>query len=91
MASRTRPVAAPRGETIAQMAEPDRDGSNRTAVSRAVALARRFAGDAHGATAIEYAMIGGLIFAVAAGSIRLYGTRASSVYGQIGNAMAQIN
>ncbi|MDP4026733.1 hypothetical protein Q8W71_29430 [Methylobacterium sp. NEAU 140] len=54
-------------------------------------LGRRFARDARGGTAVEYAMIGALIFAVAAGSIRLYGTKVNGVYGQLGNAMAQIN
>ena len=73
------------------MAEPDRHGSERWGLSRAFVRARRFVGDARGGTAIEYALIGGLIFAVAAGSIRLYGTRVSAVYGQIGSAMAQVN
>ncbi|WP_283214999.1 hypothetical protein [Methylobacterium trifolii] len=40
---------------------------------------------------MEYAMIGALIFAVAAGSIRLYGSKVNDVYARIGNAAAQIN
>ena len=51
----------------------------------------RFAGDIRGGTAIEYAMIGGLIFAVIAGSLKLYGSQLNGVYGKIGNAMAQVN
>jgi len=59
--------------------------------SRAWSTLRRFLADAGGATAIEYAMIGGLIFAVIAGSLKLYGSRMSGVYGQIGSAMAQVD
>jgi Flp pilus assembly pilin Flp len=55
-----------------------------------IAVLRRFLADARGATAIEYAMIGGLIFAVIAGSLKAYGSRMSVVYGQIGSAMAQV-
>lgn len=73
------------------MSEPERGGSDRIAVLLRSIRARHFLGDARGATAIEYAMIGGLIFAVAAGGIRLYGVQASSVFGRIGTAMAQIN
>ncbi|GJE60944.1 hypothetical protein MPOCJGCO_3063 [Methylobacterium trifolii] len=51
----------------------------------------RFLRDARGGTAMEYAMIGALIFAVAAGSIRLYGSKVNDVYARIGNAAAQIN
>ena len=58
---------------------------------RMVRVGRRFFADERGATAIEYAMIGGLIFAVIAGSLKLYGSRMSGVYGQIGDAMAQVN
>ncbi len=58
---------------------------------RMASAVRRFLADASGATAIEYAMIGGLIFAVIAGSLKLYGSRMSSVYGQIGSAMAQVD
>jgi pilus assembly protein Flp/PilA len=58
---------------------------------RAALILRRFAGDCRGSTAIEYAMIGGLIFAVIAGSLKLYGSRLNGVYTQIGNAMAQVN
>lgn len=51
---------------------------------------RRFLRDARGGTAIEYAMIGALIFAVAAGTIRLYASKMSDVYGRISNTAAQI-
>ncbi|GJD37522.1 Flp family type IVb pilin [Methylobacterium aerolatum] len=70
-------------ERIRDTAAPSVTGMLRTA--------RRFLGDMRGATAIEYAMIGGLIFAVIAGSLKVYGSRMSDVYGQIGSAMAQVN
>lgn len=54
------------------------------------AALRRFKGDASGATALEYAMIGGLIFAVIVGSLKLYGSKLDGVYGQIGSTMAQV-
>ena len=54
-------------------------------------LLLRFLRDQSGATAIEYAMIGGLIFAVAAGAIRLYGSRISDVYARIGDTVSQAN
>lgn len=57
---------------------------------RMLAALRRFKGDEGGATALEYAMIGGLIFAVIAGSLKLYGSKLDGVYGQIGNTMAQV-
>ncbi len=50
---------------------------------------RRFARDRRGGTAIEYAMIGALIFAVVAGGIRLYGSKLSGVYTRIGDTIAQ--
>jgi Flp pilus assembly pilin Flp len=62
-----------------------------SAARRTVAVLRHFLHDARGGTAIEYAMIGGLIFAVIAGSLKLYGARMSGVYGQIGSAMAQVD
>ncbi len=51
----------------------------------------RFARDQRGSTAIEYALIGSLIFLVAAGSLRLYATRMSGVYNQISTAVSQAN
>jgi pilus assembly protein Flp/PilA len=51
----------------------------------------RFARDTRGSTAIEYALIGSLIFLVAAGSIRLYVNRMGGVYNQISTAVAQGN
>ncbi|MBE7245883.1 MAG: hypothetical protein INR63_13095 [Actinomycetospora chiangmaiensis] len=58
---------------------------------RAWALGIRFARDARGSTAIEYALIGALIFLVAAGSIRAYVSRMTGVYGQISSAVSQNN
>ncbi|AWN34890.1 Flp family type IVb pilin [Methylobacterium radiodurans] len=49
-----------------------------------------FARDRRGSTAMEYAMIGALIFAVAAGTIKLYGTKMNDVYGRIGATAAQV-
>ena len=51
----------------------------------------RFARDARGSTAIEYALIGSLIFLVAAGSIRVYVNRMGGVYNQISTAVGQAN
>ncbi|MCJ2086662.1 hypothetical protein MKK88_11755 [Methylobacterium sp. E-005] len=51
----------------------------------------RFARDARGSTAIEYALIGSLIFLVAAGSIRVYVNRMGGVYNQISTAVGQGN
>lgn len=53
--------------------------------------AARFARDARGSTAMEYAMIGALIFVVAAGSIRYYGSRMIPIYSQISTAVSQAN
>lgn len=64
---------------------------DRTPDERRPRAARRFLRDARGGTAMEYAMIGALIFAVAAGTIRLYGSKVNDVYARIGNAAAQIN
>ncbi|WP_336485651.1 Flp family type IVb pilin [Methylobacterium nigriterrae] len=50
--------------------------------------ARRLRADARGVTAIEYAMIAGLIFAVLAGSLRLYGTKMNTVYDRIGTEIS---
>lgn len=55
-----------------------------------IVLARLF-GDTRGATAIEYAMIGGLIFAVIAGTLKLYGAKLDGVYDRIGTTIAQVN
>lgn len=51
---------------------------------------RVFARDRRGSTAMEYAMIGALIFAVAAGTIKLYGSKMNDVYARIGTTAAQI-
>ncbi len=49
-----------------------------------------FARDRRGSTAMEYAMIGALIFAVAAGTIKLYGSKMNDVYARIGTTAAQV-
>lgn len=51
---------------------------------------RRFVRDARGGTALEYAMIGALIFAVTAGTIRLYGSKLNDVYSRISATGTQI-
>jgi Flp pilus assembly pilin Flp len=48
-----------------------------------------FARDANGSTAMEYALIGALIFVVAAGSIRYYGSRMIPIYNQISATVTQ--
>lgn len=63
----------------------------RCAVRRIAPLARRFVHEAGGATAIEYALIAGLIFIVAVGSIRLYSSKVNTVYSQITGAISQVN
>ena len=65
--------------------------SERTASPTPFPFLRRFLRDASGATAIEYGMIGGLIFAVIAGSLKLYGAKLDSVYLQIGSTIGQAN
>jgi len=83
------------------MAEPscDRHGTRpgrclirtRDLAGRAVSRAARFARDARGTTAMEYALIGALIFVVVAGSIRYYGSRMIPIYAQISSAVTQAN
>jgi pilus assembly protein Flp/PilA len=74
------------------MAEPscDRSGAatERSRI-RSTGPFLRFARDANGSTAMEYAMIGALIFVVAAGSIRYYGSRMIPIYNQISSAVTQ--
>ncbi|MGU3469280.1 Flp family type IVb pilin [Methylobacterium sp. C33D] len=53
------------------------------------AATARFARDVRGSTATEYALLGGLIFLVAVGSIRFYVSRVSAVYGDITAAVTQ--
>ena len=54
-------------------------------------LLSRFRRDAHGATAIEYALIAGLIFLAVVGSLRTYASRVNGVYDQISPAVSQNN
>jgi pilus assembly protein Flp/PilA len=61
------------------------------AASAAFGILRRFRDDESGATAIEYAMIGGLMFVAIAGSLRLYGSRMSVIYGNISSTIAAAN
>ncbi|WP_092036185.1 Flp family type IVb pilin [Methylobacterium pseudosasicola] len=58
---------------------------------RAAFRATLFARDARGSTAMEYALIGALIFVVAAGSLRYYGSRMIPIYNQISTAVTQAN
>ncbi|MEL6062546.1 MULTISPECIES: Flp family type IVb pilin [unclassified Methylobacterium] len=82
------------------MHEPSCDGAGKDAAQSEVpagagnawmAGTARFARDARGSTAIEYALIGSLIFLVAAGSIRIYVSRMGGVYNQISTAVEQGN
>ena len=80
------------------MEEPGGDGAGLRAVrswaasapsGRIRPAAARFARDLRGSTATEYALLGGLIFIVAVGSIRYYVSRVSAVYGDITAAVTQ--
>jgi len=68
-----------------------RSGSPTGRLNLAASATARFARDARGATAIEYALIGSLIFLVAAGSIRVYVNQMGGVYNQISTAVGQSN
>jgi pilus assembly protein Flp/PilA len=59
--------------------------------ARTIVEGRRFGRDTRGSTALEYALIGFLIFVVAVTSIRAYATRVSSVYDRINTAVTQAN
>ena len=50
-------------------------------------LFRRFANDARGATAIEYALIASLIAVTIVTAVQLVGTQVSTVFGEAGNAL----
>ncbi|WP_244042104.1 Flp family type IVb pilin [Methylobacterium sp. J-030] len=80
------------------MHEPDCCGAGKRSAQTEISGAgvrpagvARFARDTRGSTAIEYALIGSLIFLVAAGSIRVYANRMSGVYNQISTAVGQAN
>ena len=80
------------------MAEPSCEGSRAASGRsrlRGADLARqalwRFAANARGSTAMEYALIGALIFIVAAGSIRYYGSRMTPIYERISTTVSQAN
>lgn len=66
------------------------EGVARGTIAWSVAVAR-FARDTRGSTAIEYALIGSLIFLAAAGSMRIYANRMGGVYNQINAAVGQTN
>ena len=51
----------------------------------------RFSRDARGTTAIEYALIAGLVFLAVVGSLRTYASRVNGVYGRISTAVSQNN
>ncbi|MCJ2017549.1 hypothetical protein MKK84_08975 [Methylobacterium sp. E-065] len=82
------------------MQEPSCGGAG-TGVAQSEGVARgktawtagmaRFARDARGSTAIEYALIGSLIFLAAAGSMRIYANRMGGIYNQINAAVGQTN
>ncbi|GJD96000.1 Flp family type IVb pilin [Methylobacterium iners] len=59
-----------------------------SSIARRAPLPRRFARDDSGATAIEYALIAGLIFLAAVGGINLYASSVQGVYNKIGTAVA---
>ena len=52
-----------------------------------MSLFRRFAQDASGATAIEYALMASLIAIAIIGAVQLVGTQVSTVFGEVGNAL----
>lgn len=79
------PICGGAGKGAAQSEGPA-GGENALAAGLA-----RFARDTRGSTAIEYALIGSLIFLVAAGSMRIYANRMSGVYNQISTAVGQSN
>ncbi|MBP1180550.1 Flp family type IVb pilin [Methylobacterium sp. PvR107] len=58
---------------------------------RTTAEGIRFKQDARGSTALEYALIGFLVFVVAVGSIRFYVSRLNTVYDRINTAITQAN
>ncbi|MGH1587054.1 Flp family type IVb pilin [Methylobacterium phyllosphaerae] len=60
-------------------------------MDRLRAAAVRFSRDGRGTTAIEYALIAGLIFLAVVGSLRFYTSRVSVVYDTISAAVTQSN
>ena len=48
---------------------------------------KKFSGDESGATAIEYALIASLIAVVIITAVQTVGTKVSTVFGQVGNAL----
>ncbi|GJE51319.1 hypothetical protein GOFOIKOB_4375 [Methylobacterium tardum] len=58
---------------------------------RTIVEGTRFKRDARGSTALEYALIGFLVFVVAVGSIRFYVSRLNTVYDRINTAVTQGN
>ncbi len=65
-------------------------GRDEAEPGRMIQAVSAFARDRRGSTAMEYAMIGALIFAVAAGTIKLYGSKMNDVYARIGATAAQV-
>ena len=48
---------------------------------------RRFAGDAHGATSIEYAMIASLLSIVIVSAVTNIGTRLGTIFNQLSGSL----
>lgn len=55
----------------------------------AAGTCRHFLTDARGSTAIEYGLIGGLVFLVIAGAIHLFADRTEAMYAFIGTKVGQ--
>jgi Flp pilus assembly pilin Flp len=93
------PAAGSGGKAVSTMAEPKCGGAGEIGIarirclshgdSRVLTVATRLLRDTRGSTAMEYALIGSLIFLVAAGSLRYYASRMNGVYTQINNAVTQ--
>ena len=52
-----------------------------------MALLKRFVNDTQGATAIEYALIASLIAVVIITAVQTVGTKTSTVFSEVGNAL----
>ncbi len=58
--------------------------------SRGAAAPRRFRRDESGATAIEYALIAGLIFLALTTALSVYGDSAGGLYGNLSNRFGAV-
>ena len=59
----------------------------KSSIPTAYAALRRFLDDANAATAIEYALIASLIAVAIITAVQTVGTKVSTVFGEIGNAL----